>query len=652
MENVAKIKVIDEVSDSEDIQSLRTDNNLSEDKDFYKLFLQMNPEVESLGSEVERVHIVPPRPAPKKIKIDSSITILTPEEELEKQSQVSNLKSLISELEEKDFIGMVKKSGESTLAPKAQSKNINSLTEDVKTNGIKEGNGIINFSVDAKDGIPTKMIKDSDNLKEEQFLYDALVRDSISDRENIVELMNVFQVKNKRRTDSTDDIRKELYSNEKKLVKQETNKITILKKNAKIELPREEVTNIHSKDFATNLTYFNQLRPTGKSLETVTSGATKEEDTIITKLLKSASNYSSTVQWKLPSSAIPSAIPFSISSYIKEYKDPIQVNEIDATVGETVEENVAETVEEKTEEFTGIILNPPQERKLTPTPDNHIDKEEESSGEWNRIKDVFESEVVSEEKASIELNPININNETDKVENSKNQDLQGEAESDESLLEPLGILWGIEETKEESTLQNAEAKNYKELEVQSQDIKIYSDELDALGDALEDLEKAMKSEFGAKKDSHNTTQMATEEHKEEKKLDGQEVEEEELDTNHTSIKLNYISIPTPAPRRRTKEVFGPILTPSLGAIQPTIKEIPLPNTPLNRQPAETLRDELIDTLVENNIEDSYEPTITQISMEEVEEVRYDNILLDGNNNKISSDIDYFIRDVDDEVEIY
>ena len=650
MENVAKIKVIDEVSDLEDIQSSGADNNLSEGKDFYKLFLQMNPEVESLGSEVERVHIVPPRPAPKKIKIDSNITILAPEEELEKRSQVSNLKSLISELEEKDFIWMVKKSGESTLAPKARSKTINSLTEDVKTNGIKDENGIINFSVDTKDGIPTKMIKDSDNLKEEQFLYDALVRDSISDRENIVELMNVFQVKNKRRTDSTDDIRKELYSNEKKLVKQETNKITKLKKNAKIELPREEITNIHSKDFATNLTYFNQLRPVEKSLETVTSGATKEEDTVITKFLKSASNYSSTVQWKLPSLAIPSAIPFSISSYIKEHKDPIQVNEMDATVEETVEETVNETIEE----FTGIILNPPQERKLTPTPDSNIGKEEEEEGseEWNRIKEIFDSEVTSEEKGSIEPNTININNENDKVENSKSQDLQGEADSDESLLEPLGILWGIEETKEESTLQNSEAKNYKELEVQSQDIKIYSDELDALGDALEDLEKAMKSEFGAKKDSHNTTQMATEEHKEEKKLDGQEVEEEELDTNHPSIKLNYISIPTPAPRRRTKEVFGPILTPSLGAIQPTIKEIPLPNTPLNRQPAETLRDELIDTLVENNIEDSYEPTITQISMEEVEEVRYDNILLDGNNNKISSDIDYFIRDVDDEVEIY
>ena len=61
---------------------------------------------------------------------------------------------------------------------------------------------------------------------------------------------------------------------------------------------------------------------------------------------------------------------------------------------------------------------------------------------------------------------------------------------------------------------------------------------------------------------------------------------------------------------------------------------------------------MIETLLENSIEDNYGPTITQISMEEVEEVRYDNILLDGNNNKISSDIDYFIRDVDDEVEIY
>ena len=197
-----------------------------------------------------------------------------------------------------------------------------------------------------------------------------------------------------------------------------------------------------------------------------------------------------------------------------------------------------------------------------------------------------------------------------------------------------------------------EDKDYKELEVQSQDIKIYSDELDALGDVIEDLEKAMKNEFSAKKDSPDTNQVAVAEHKEEKELDGQEVEEEELYTNHPSIKLNYISIPTPAPRRRTKEVFGPILTPSLGAIQPAIKEIPLSNTPLNRQPAETLRDELIDTLVENNIKDNHEPTITQISMEEVEAVRYDNILLDGNNNKISSDIDYFIRDVDDEVEIY
>ncbi len=182
--------------------------------DPYKMYLKMNGLTEGEDTEYERVTVAPPREEPQKISIKALEITLTPEEELEKSVIVNALRSAIANEE------LGHKSNENDLGIKVIDLNSNGST----------GNEV-NLS-------EMRLVKDAKELKEDDILYNTLLRESISDQDSIESLMSLFnRVPTKEK--SKDPLKEGLYKKEVKLKRNKKEEIITLAKSGEASVSIE-----------------------------------------------------------------------------------------------------------------------------------------------------------------------------------------------------------------------------------------------------------------------------------------------------------------------------------------------------------------------------------------------------------------------------
>ena len=174
----------------------------------------MNGITEGEDTEYERVTVAPPREEPQKISIKALEITLTPEEELEKSVIVNALRSAIANEE---------------LGHKSNENDLGIKVIDLNSDGSTDNE--VNLS-------EMRLVKDAKELKEDDILYNTLLRESISDQDSIESLMSLFnRVPTKEK--SKDPLKEGLYKKEVKLKRNKKEEIITLAKSGEASVSIE-----------------------------------------------------------------------------------------------------------------------------------------------------------------------------------------------------------------------------------------------------------------------------------------------------------------------------------------------------------------------------------------------------------------------------
>ena len=174
----------------------------------------MNGMTEGEDTEYERVTVAPPREEPQKISIKALEITLTPEEELEKSVIVNALRSAIANEE---------------LGHKSNENDLGIKVIDLNSDGNTDNE--VNLS-------EMRLVKDTKELKEDDILYNTLLRESISDQDSIESLMSLFnRVPTKEK--SKDPLKEGLYKKEVKLKRNKKEEIITLAKSGEASVSIE-----------------------------------------------------------------------------------------------------------------------------------------------------------------------------------------------------------------------------------------------------------------------------------------------------------------------------------------------------------------------------------------------------------------------------
>ena len=182
--------------------------------DPYKMYLKMNGMTEGEDNEYEKVTVAPPREEPQKISIKALEITLTPEEELEKSVIVNALRSAIANED---------------LGHKSNENDLGIKVIDLNSDGSTESE--VNLS-------EMRLVKDAKELKEDDILYNTLLRESISDQDSIESLMSLFNRVPIKET-LKDPLKEGLYKKEVKLKRNKKEEIITLAKSGEASVSIE-----------------------------------------------------------------------------------------------------------------------------------------------------------------------------------------------------------------------------------------------------------------------------------------------------------------------------------------------------------------------------------------------------------------------------
>ena len=224
----------------------------------------MNGITEGEDTEYERVTVAPPREEPQKISIKALEITLTPEEELEKSVIVNALRSAITNEE---------------LGHKSNENDLGIKVIDLNSDGSTDNE--VNLS-------EMRLVKDAKELKEDDILYNTLLRESISDQDSIESLMSLFnRVPTKEK--SKDPLKEGLYKKEVKLKRNKKEEIITLAKSGEASVsietdlgfkPKLIDNKLSTYDEEETVTYNRSNRTEGDRPQSFYLGDLKEEEVL------------------------------------------------------------------------------------------------------------------------------------------------------------------------------------------------------------------------------------------------------------------------------------------------------------------------------------------------------------------------------------